>query len=562
MKEHRQGHDDEQLDRHVGRSAPGRRTLTMGLSAGAAQASAAADSDRGWSAVRPREDIAELMDQGLRPDLWSRPAQARMSASELGAASTTGSPSSTSLPVQLRASMERSFGADFGSVQVTRDDPAVAAMGAQAFARGDDLHFAPGHYQPDSAAGTELIGHELAHVVQQRDGRVSMGQAKGGVVADAGLEREADELGARAARGEIVRAGGGGSSYGSGAMQARMEARDLRNGLRVWALVGGTRYHKLADVTDVALEAQTATVRFVQSGTSETVDFNDLYAQDSDELEPYTTADTVRDTAARLGRKIGSGKVVSDTANTLGVVSGTTSLIAESAHQEALYQVGIVGGFGVALGGVTQILRALCTTKDAKDKLVLAAQGILNMASGTLGAVAGFMGLGGASHTSTWTGVGSLICWEAVEAINVLANADQALADLAECNVTYTLASVLCSCFKLLGGTAMALAGAFSSQPLLIAGMVAAGIGTVGSVITGVVKLIKMCAHHYTHNQPVGGGAPDVVSDMPAIGGAVDPRADHADRKDDRKDDDPPPLEIVIHSQPPTASASGSNELS
>lgn len=33
---------------------------------------------------------------------------------------------------------------------------------------GDDVHFAPGRYAPDTAVGIRLIAHELAHVAQQR----------------------------------------------------------------------------------------------------------------------------------------------------------------------------------------------------------------------------------------------------------------------------------------------------------------------------------------------------------------------------------------------------------
>jgi len=114
------------------------------------------------------------------------------------------------LPADVRAKMEAAFGADFSAVRV-HEGQASQALGAQAYAQGTDLHFAPGQYQPDSQRGQELIGHELAHVVQQSQGRVSAAaQAKGaGINADAGLEAEADDLGARAARGERVTGGGG-----------------------------------------------------------------------------------------------------------------------------------------------------------------------------------------------------------------------------------------------------------------------------------------------------------------------------------------------------------------
>jgi len=48
----------------------------------------------------------------------------------------------------------------------------MSSLGAQAYTQGTDIHFAPGQYQPSSQGGQELLGHELAHVVQQADGRV------------------------------------------------------------------------------------------------------------------------------------------------------------------------------------------------------------------------------------------------------------------------------------------------------------------------------------------------------------------------------------------------------
>jgi hypothetical protein len=105
------------------------------------------------------------------------------------------------LPAAVRGKMEAAFGADFSSVQVHEDGQA-AGLGAVAFARGEHLHFQPGRFDPEGADGQALIGHELAHVVQQRAGRVAAPMGKGGVNADPALEAEADQMGARAARGE------------------------------------------------------------------------------------------------------------------------------------------------------------------------------------------------------------------------------------------------------------------------------------------------------------------------------------------------------------------------
>jgi hypothetical protein len=114
------------------------------------------------------------------------------------AAGKTGRP----LPSPLRGRMEAAFGASFEPVRVHEDESAEA-LGAVAYTRGHDIHFAPGRYQPNALVGQALIGHELTHVVQQRAGIVSAPQGKGAPInADPTLEAEADQQGMRAARGE------------------------------------------------------------------------------------------------------------------------------------------------------------------------------------------------------------------------------------------------------------------------------------------------------------------------------------------------------------------------
>ena len=106
------------------------------------------------------------------------------------------------LPANLLAHMERSLGADFSDVCV-HVGPQAERIGAIAFTTGSDLFFAPGRFQPDSVAGRQLIGHELAHVVQQRQGRVRGATGRLSVVQDQALEAEADRLGHLAAAGSV-----------------------------------------------------------------------------------------------------------------------------------------------------------------------------------------------------------------------------------------------------------------------------------------------------------------------------------------------------------------------
>ncbi len=123
------------------------------------------------------------------------------------------------LPGGVRDKMESSLGADFADVRV-HQGPQAESMGAVAYAQGQDVHFKPGAYDPESSSGQRLLGHELAHVVQQRAGRVSVPQGKGMPVnEDPSLEAEADAAGDRAARGEPAHLPGARASGGGSAIQ-------------------------------------------------------------------------------------------------------------------------------------------------------------------------------------------------------------------------------------------------------------------------------------------------------------------------------------------------------
>jgi hypothetical protein len=102
------------------------------------------------------------------------------------------------LPDAVRAKMEAAFGTDFSRVRV-HEGPQAARIGAIAFTTGHDIYFAPGQYRPETVQGQQLLGHELAHVVQQRQGRVTAPGSGVSVVQDHALEAEADRLGMRAA---------------------------------------------------------------------------------------------------------------------------------------------------------------------------------------------------------------------------------------------------------------------------------------------------------------------------------------------------------------------------
>lgn len=102
------------------------------------------------------------------------------------------------LPAVVQRKMESLFGTSFADVRVHVGLQA-RQIGAQAFTLGTDLYFAPGQYDPASAHGQRLLGHELTHVVQQRQGRVRNPFGSGvAVVQDPSLEAEAERMGIQA----------------------------------------------------------------------------------------------------------------------------------------------------------------------------------------------------------------------------------------------------------------------------------------------------------------------------------------------------------------------------
>lgn len=100
------------------------------------------------------------------------------------------------MPENVQAKMESAFQTDFSDVNIHVGSQA-SDVGALAYAQGNDIHFAQGKFDPQSQSGQELLGHELAHVVQQRQGRVQPTTEVGGLPVndDPVLENEADQLG-------------------------------------------------------------------------------------------------------------------------------------------------------------------------------------------------------------------------------------------------------------------------------------------------------------------------------------------------------------------------------
>ncbi len=155
-------------------------------------------------------DHAEEGGQSMSPPAF------QLKASTFGAEGDPSDPDGQALPLQMKEApdatgtvmqkMENAFGADFSTVQLHPDSSEATAADSLAFTQGEQIHFAPGQFRPETQSGQQLLGHELAHVVQQRKGDVPVTREHNGFAIndDPALEQEADVLGNKAAAGQVI----------------------------------------------------------------------------------------------------------------------------------------------------------------------------------------------------------------------------------------------------------------------------------------------------------------------------------------------------------------------
>lgn len=140
----------------------------------------------------------------IQPKVTSKIQPKLLTGSKKDKEKNTPETSSVELPKDVQSKMENSFGHDFSDVKLHKDSSQAQDVNAKAYAQGNEIHFAPGEYNPSSKSGQELIGHELTHVVQQKKGKVGQGEIHGSgmeINQDKALEQEADTLGKLAASG-------------------------------------------------------------------------------------------------------------------------------------------------------------------------------------------------------------------------------------------------------------------------------------------------------------------------------------------------------------------------
>lgn len=109
----------------------------------------------------------------------------------------------------VRTAMESRFGHDFSRVRVHDDsaaDGVAAARDGLAFSVGEHIGFRSGHYRPRAPYGRWVLSHELAHVVQQRNGGGGEPARAHGDALESEAHAAADAV--TAGRAASVRAGG------------------------------------------------------------------------------------------------------------------------------------------------------------------------------------------------------------------------------------------------------------------------------------------------------------------------------------------------------------------
>lgn len=135
-------------------------------------------ASRPWSGFKTPPGKASMTSSRYRnvtpPQHYMRKAAATDSvalSASLALDAATGS-TGDSLPPEFQGKLERSLGdRDLSGVRIhtsVASAKAADAIAAKAFTTGNDIHFAAGQYDPASKAGQHLLGHEVAHTVQQQ----------------------------------------------------------------------------------------------------------------------------------------------------------------------------------------------------------------------------------------------------------------------------------------------------------------------------------------------------------------------------------------------------------
>jgi len=169
----------------VGGAAVG---LGLGAAIGAIAGYATDDRDKGPKQQK-RKKLQTKSRHGDNNDPEEREA-------DLWSSHITGNGNGRPLESSTRGFMEERFAHDFSHVRVHRDGPVenvAPGMDAYAATRGSNIYIAPDSYAPETPFGRQILGHELAHVVQNESSAPHAGVSS--------LESEADQAAINVAEG-------------------------------------------------------------------------------------------------------------------------------------------------------------------------------------------------------------------------------------------------------------------------------------------------------------------------------------------------------------------------
>ena len=130
-----------------------------------------------------------------------RPIQAKQQPIQRNTGSNAGSTNGNVNEAQVKANVSALTGTDVTDAKVHYNSNKPAQLQAEATAQGDQVHLASGKERH--------LGHELTHVAQQKQGRVKPTiQANNGmgINNDPKLEKEADDIGAKAHSNQPIQA--------------------------------------------------------------------------------------------------------------------------------------------------------------------------------------------------------------------------------------------------------------------------------------------------------------------------------------------------------------------
>jgi len=145
---------------------------------------------------------------------------------------------SGNLPPTVARTMEGHFGTSFADVKVHADESAARDAldrGAAAYTKGSHIYFGHGQYRPSSIGGQRLIAHELAHVIQQRNGRAGAGSGDRATAVTDRLEEEAERAASawRPGAGQASRQSiAGHAQFGAAQFSLLGDLADMRSALR------------------------------------------------------------------------------------------------------------------------------------------------------------------------------------------------------------------------------------------------------------------------------------------------------------------------------------------